>query len=208
MNKVRPESHWGLLGHQMSRRPTDTWCAQTLELGRGAISVSEASQAATGAQASTLSLESPLIPFHITCQHFPSPCFPALKSLSLCWLGCSWWLSSAEMKAHCPHQHKDRGLALPAASSAHTWTAGGEGTFTLLMKLGCPQWLTSILWSAPGVCHPGTVVSVHLPVQGFAPGASAGLPHVILPCLPPGGFRLKMPVHTLCTTVKTLVSPP
>lgn len=84
----------------MSRRPPDTWCTQTLEPGRGVIS--EVSQAATGAHASTLSLESPLIPFCITCQHFPSPCFPAFKSLSLCWFGCSRWLSNAEMKAPLP----------------------------------------------------------------------------------------------------------
>lgn len=102
-------------------------------------------------------LESPLIPFCIICQRFPSPCFPAFRSLSLCWLRCSRWLSSAEMKAHCPREHKGRGLTLPAASSAHTQTAGGEGTFTLLMELRCPQWLMCVLLCAPGVCHPGTV---------------------------------------------------
>lgn len=59
-------------------------------------------------------------------------------------------------------------------------------------------------WGLP----PRHRVSVHLPVQGFAPGPTAGLPHVILACLPPGGFRLQMSVHILCTTVKTLVSPP
>lgn len=180
----------------MSERLADTWSTQTLEHSRGAISLSEASQAATGAQASTLSLESPLIPFCIICQHFPSPCFPASRSLSLCWLGCSWWLLSAEMKAHCPRQHKGRGLALPPLHT-HTQQVGRAHLLSLPMKLECLQWLTNVLLCAPGVCHPGTAVSAHLPVQGFAPGPSAGFPQVILACLPPGGLRLKMPVHIL-----------
>lgn len=95
----------------MSKRPTGTWCTQTLGQGRGVISLSEASQAATGAQASTLSLQSPLIPFCTTCQHFPSLCFPAFKSFSLCWLGCSLELSRDESSLPTPAQGQRAGLA-------------------------------------------------------------------------------------------------
>lgn len=72
------------------------------------------------------------------------------------------------------------------------YKAGGEYTFTVLMKLRCPQWLTGVLPYAPRVCHPGTELSVPLPAQGFAPGPCAGFPLMILACLPPRELRFKI----------------
>lgn len=63
-------------GHQMSKRPAATWCTQALQHGRGAVSLSEASQAATGAQASTGKSSDPLL-YHMPT--FPLSLLPSFQ---------------------------------------------------------------------------------------------------------------------------------
>lgn len=160
----------------MSKRPAGARCTQTLEHGTGAISLCEASQAAPGAQASALSLESP----DSLLDHMPALPLSLLASFQASFPLLAALQSRAGMKAHWPREHRAQGW--PCQLHTHRQQLGRHIYPPHEIRVSSVAHECSLC--APGVCHPGTAVSVHLPVQGFAPGPNAGLPHVILPCLP------------------------